>query len=449
MRSLAFIAALGILFSCGHAHAAGTTAPTVVERGAAVDRLSALMVEGYVHPEKAAKVAADLSENKKSLVAIQDPVAFAGAVEKRVKAITNDVHFSFEYRPDSTFVDPPAADAGAEVEARDAARRRNYGFKKVELLDGAIGLIEIDQMFRVDSESGAKAAAALALVADAEAIVIDLRNNPGGSGSMNQFISSYFFEDGKVELLIRNVNRKERRDVQEWTQLYVPGSRMPDTPLYFLVNRGTGSAAEGFAYNLQALGRAKVVGQPTAGAAHSGSMESLPGKFVSFVPTGLTVNPKTKGNWEGGGVQPNVLVAADLALEKVQELFWAEQTAKHPAGSPEAERANWALRFARARVNPVVVSPEKLARYVGQYGADRRVFLEGGALFVERNGRSRSRLLPLDDTEFVAIDHLNYGLGNSRFTFETDPSGAVTNLKHRLRHAPMQVATFDNPRNSS
>jgi hypothetical protein len=34
-----------------------------------------------------------------------------------------------------------------------------------------------------------------------------------------------------------------------------------------------------------------------------------------FVPTGRAISPITKTNWEGTGVEPDVKVAADLALK--------------------------------------------------------------------------------------------------------------------------------------
>jgi retinol-binding protein 3 len=46
----------------------------------------------------------------------------------------------------------------------------------------------------------------------------------------------------------------------------------------------------------------------------------LPGNFSIFVPTGRPINPITKTNWEGVGVQPDVVVPPDKALEKAELL---------------------------------------------------------------------------------------------------------------------------------
>src|SRR5262249_60825308 len=73
---------------------------------------------------------------------------------------------------------PPVAE---EVQRfRESGRRRNYQFKKVELLDGGIGLLQVDGFYPAEW-IGETAAGAMAFLANSEAVIPDLRNNPGGS----------------------------------------------------------------------------------------------------------------------------------------------------------------------------------------------------------------------------------------------------------------------------
>jgi hypothetical protein len=44
-------------------------------------------------------------------------------------------------------------------------------------------------------------------------------------------------------------------------------------------------------------------------------MRPINDHFVMFVPTGRAINPISKTNWEGTGVEPDVKVPADKALE--------------------------------------------------------------------------------------------------------------------------------------
>ena len=62
------------------------------------------------------------------------------------------------------------------------------------------------------------------------------------------------------------------------------------------------------------------MGEVTGGGANPGGPRRIHEHFAVFVPTGRAINPVTKTNWEGVGVQPDVMVPADQALEKAKEL---------------------------------------------------------------------------------------------------------------------------------
>ncbi|MGH8291374.1 MAG: S41 family peptidase [Steroidobacteraceae bacterium] len=99
-----------------------------------------------------------------------------------------------------------------------------------------------------------------------------------------------------------------------WTLPYVPGERFGPIPVYVLTSDMTFSGGEAFAYELQALKRATVVGEVTGGGAHLVSPERIDERFVIGVPTGRPINPITKTDWEGKGVIPDVKVPASEAL---------------------------------------------------------------------------------------------------------------------------------------
>ena len=78
--------------------------------------------------------------------------------------------------------------------------------------------------------------------------------------------------------------------------------------MYVLTSRITFSAAEYFTYNLQALKRATVVGEVTAGGgAHSTSIERIDDRFNIRVPYGRPINPITKTDWETPKSRPGDL----------------------------------------------------------------------------------------------------------------------------------------------
>ena len=72
-----------------------------------------------------------------------------------------------------------------------------------------------------------------------------------------------------------------------------------DKPIYILTSHTTFSAAEEYAYDLQALGRSTIVGEITQGGANPGQPFELAAYFTVLIPIGEAVNPTTKTNWEG------------------------------------------------------------------------------------------------------------------------------------------------------
>jgi C-terminal processing protease CtpA/Prc len=193
-------------------------------------------------------------------------------------------------------------------------RLDNYGFTKIERLPGNIGLLEFEA-FMPPELAGETVSGAMTFLANTSAMIIDLRNNHGGSPYMVAFLSSYLLEPSPTHL--NNLYWRKNDETQQfWSIPYVPGKRFGGTkPLYILTSQGTFSAAEEFAYNLQSIGRATVVGERTGGGAHPGRMHRINREFEVFIPDGRAINPLTKDNWEGVGVRPDIEVPADQAFE--------------------------------------------------------------------------------------------------------------------------------------
>jgi C-terminal processing protease CtpA/Prc len=82
-----------------------------------------------------------------------------------------------------------------------------------------------------------------------------------------------------------------------------------------LTSDRTFSGGEEFAYNLKHFGRATIVGETTVGGAHPTEPVELPRDFVMGVPNARPVHPVTGTNWEGSGVEPDIAVPAETALE--------------------------------------------------------------------------------------------------------------------------------------
>lgn len=271
------------------------------------------LLAGYVFPATAQK-AADHVRARAAAGAydgLSGARAFAQALTDDLQAISKDKHLRVRYSAEP-LGDPREPTAEEQRQAEDEARWRNHGFERVERLPGNVGYLEL-RGFADARLGGETAAAAMTFLAGTDALIVDLRRNGGGSAEMIALVSSYLFPE-RTHLNDFYWREGERHE-QSWTQPWVPGRRFGgDKPVYVLTSAFTFSAAEEFTYNLKNLKRATVVGETTGGGAHPGGLRRIDDHFSIWVPGGRAINPVSKTNWEGTGVQPDVAVAAPEAL---------------------------------------------------------------------------------------------------------------------------------------
>jgi hypothetical protein len=288
------------------------------ERHRAVEAAAALLETQYVFPEQGTAMSTALRRHlRDGTYSTLAGEALAQRLTGDLQRISRDDHLRIEYSA------APLADddetANEEYDAREGERyygaHLNFGFEKVERLDGNIGLLDL-RVFAPVAMGGATAVATMQVLAHTDALVVDLRRNGGGDGEMAALLMSYLFGGGGKPVS-GFYSRPKNETTQRWTQPYVPGLRYSEAkPVYIVISRRTFSAAESFAYDLKALKRATVVGEPSGGGAHPFEYRKLTAHFVLWLVTGRSVNPITGGNWQGVGVQPDVAVAADHAVEK-------------------------------------------------------------------------------------------------------------------------------------
>jgi Peptidase family S41/N-terminal domain of Peptidase_S41 in eukaryotic IRBP len=201
---------------------------------------------------------------------------------------------------------------------RQRGRMDNFGIRRVERLDGNIGYLDLRRV-AMAANAGPAIAAAMELVAGTYALIIDLRHNGGGSPDGVAMWCSYLLKEEPTHLNdIFHADTGETR--QFWALPYVPGTRYVDRPVYVLTGRRTFSGGEELCYNLQALGRAELIGETTGGGAHPTRGYPISRAVHIGIPFARSVNPITGTNWEGTGVTPDVAVpeaeACDVAYAK-------------------------------------------------------------------------------------------------------------------------------------
>jgi CubicO group peptidase (beta-lactamase class C family) len=278
----------------------------------------------------------------------------------------------------------PSSAGGPMMSPRMASQleQANYHFREAKMLEGNIGYLDLGG-FAPGQAARDAAAKSMATLAASDAMIIDLRRCPGGSAEMVNFLASYFF-DKEPRVLMNRFIRPTGETIQSKTLADIPGKRMPDTDLYLLVSESTGSACESFPYTLQQFGRAKVVGERTAGAGYNNALIPLGKGFVFSVSFARPSHPRSGKGWEGEGVQPDIPVSARKALETAQRTALTTLIAK-TTDEQRKKELNAALQnvgVPKAGENRAGV---RLEDFVGRYD-NKEITVQDGGLYYQRIG---------------------------------------------------------------
>jgi Peptidase family S41/N-terminal domain of Peptidase_S41 in eukaryotic IRBP len=277
------------------------------EKDAVVQKIGDMLTVNYVFPERAAMAKAKITN---ALVAgdydeIEDPSIFAQRLTADLQSVTHDRHMrvftSDGQRPPPDRPPPPPSYAG---------------FARVDLLKDNIGYIKL-LGFPPPGPFDLVAAQALADLAGTDALIIDMRDNRGGSPDSVAYLCSFFFDPKTPvhlnDLIYRKPGTVEFTTKEFWTKAV--NTSYLNKPVYLLISKRTFSGGEEFVNDLKAQKRAKVFGETTGGGANPGNVLPIGTSFSIFIPSGRAENPVTRTSWEGSGVTPDVAVQEKQALQ--------------------------------------------------------------------------------------------------------------------------------------
>ena len=280
-----------------------------------------LLRANYVFPEQAGQAAAAIEARLEAGEYDDlDEITLTERLTGHLQEITGDRHLRVVLGggPGPRRERVPEPEGPKDHEARRLAMRRrgrmdNFGIRQVERLDGNVGYLDVRRV-AVPANAGPAISAAMELVAGTYALILDLRQNHGGAPEGVVFWCSYLLDERPTHLNdIFHADTGETR--QFWALPYVPGTRYLDRPVYVLTSGHTFSGGEDFAYTLQALGRATVVGETTGGGAHPTRGFPISAAVHIGIPFARSVNPVTGTNWQGTGVVPDMPADAERAYD--------------------------------------------------------------------------------------------------------------------------------------
>ncbi len=397
-----------------------------------IDSVCGFLLSTYVYQEVAQKMDSVARHNLS--IGFYDHISclsdFTDALNEDLFSVCHDKHFRilpFIYEREQT------QDEESEKRELERLRQNNFGFKKIDILPGNIGYLKLDEFVDV-RYAGNTAVSAMNFLSNCDALIIDLRDNGGGEASMIQLLASYLFDEPQ------HINDFYFRidDVyeQSWTYSYVPGNKMPQTPVYILTGNYTFSAAEEFTYDLQKLERASVVGDTTGGGAHPIIGKPWDNLGITIVcPFARACNPVSNDNWEGIGIIPDFPVESQKSLETAQLIALNEILEKNEDPSRENE-IKWYIEYAEGLLSPVFLTETELVGYIGLY-EPREIYMEKGELYYQRQGRNPYPMIYIGEDAFLIKDLISL-----RLKFEKDESGSYCRIIAQYQSGTTEI----NPR---
>ena len=280
---------------------------------ATVNAVGATISREYFDPKVGSDVEATLTQSLAAgrYAGATDDAMLATMVTRDLYAVTHDKHLVLQ-----ALLDIPAqrerSVEQADASRADIVRRANGGVRAIQILPGNVGYLDLSTFFRPE-EARDPIAAAMHLLAHADALIIDMRNNSGGSPATVGLLMSYVIDPPGTPLF--DVVHRAPLPADHYATETAPLlDRNVTRPVFVLTAANSFSAAEGLPFLLQERHRAEVVGEVTAGAANAGRPYRVNARFSVTVPNGQIRSAVSGGNWEGTGVTPDVKAAAADAL---------------------------------------------------------------------------------------------------------------------------------------
>ncbi len=206
--------------------------------------------------------------------------------------------------------------------------------KDVKMLQDGIGYVRITQFNEPTSDEFEKALDKLE-GQGMGALIVDLRNNPGGLLESARQVASKFIPAGQ---LIVSTESRDPKDKIVYPSAH--GKKHMGYPVVVLVNNGSASGSEIVAGALQDLKRAVLVGETTFGKGSVQSILQLPDGSAMRLTTAKYYTPSHKVIHEHG-VTPDIIVPVSEEDErKLQEQRLHENLPPPEEGADKVEKVD-------------------------------------------------------------------------------------------------------------
>jgi hypothetical protein len=379
-----------------------------------IDLLNDELHKNYLYPNKVDMIESRLLTMKNSWTT--DSIAasvFSQEVNSIMMGETGDQHLKFYFDMEKFNMFKSSNEELIDSLEKAQFRKVNFGVQKFEILTGNIAYLKLNKFQQLEDVKHVLLGA-INMMSNADAIVLDLRNNGGGDGRTKEFLYSFFLNE-------QQWNARLNQEFFSWNEIVEikkdisQASRLENVPLCVLTGNGTFSAAEGFCYDLQSTKRARIIGVKTKGGGHSGSSVALDKGFLVFIPTGGQESPI-----EGKGITPDFPTSESLAFWKAQELTIADLM--RACQDLECEQnMKWAHETAASMLKNNEGDWKIEKKHLGAYSRGFTIGQQGKEYVIEHSKMGISSVLvPIEENYWLARDLEDFGFGNYRIRFLED-----------------------------
>lgn len=186
--------------------------------------------------------------------------------------------------------------------------------KRALVLENDIGYVRISEFRETTAKDLGKALNKLQKQG-LKALIVDVRNNPGGLLTSAIDVSSRFLKTAKVVVSTKS------RDKSESIYKSLPfQKKYLDIPIVVLINKGSASGSEIVAAALRENGRAILLGETTFGKGSVQTIIPLSDGSAMRLTTSKYYTPSGKSIHEKG-IEPDILVTEQAAGETKEDVF--------------------------------------------------------------------------------------------------------------------------------
>ena len=208
--------------------------------------------------------------------------------------------------------------------------RRAGGFRYGKIVEGKIGYMYYGDFSTGFSTSNIRNIFSAFVTCDA--LIIDMRNNGGGSLGYSETLASYFFPKEKVTGYMRHKRGKGHSDFSDYVEIKTPSDKNTqwgDRPVAVLSNRLSYSATNDFVNRMMNLDNVIIVGDKTGGGGGMPMSSELPNGWairfsaspmydVNKQDTELGINPDYKQNMDENDKESDAII--EKAIEELKKM---------------------------------------------------------------------------------------------------------------------------------